>query len=62
MNLNLLDIQCIYLKIGYHIYSLYFTDILVQFTTDYQWNLTDSNIQKVVTVSQSNFTDYFSEN
>ena len=31
-------------------------------STDYQWNLTDSNSWKEVTVNQSNFTDYFSEN
>ena len=31
-------------------------------TTDYQWNLTDSNSWKEVTVNQSNFTDYFSKN
>ena len=31
-------------------------------STDYQWNLTDSNSWEEVTVNQSNFTDYFSEN
>ena len=31
-------------------------------STDYQWNLTDSNSWKEFTVNQSNFTDYFSEN
>ena len=31
-------------------------------STDYQWNLTDSNTLKEVTVYQSNSTDYFSEN
>ena len=31
-------------------------------STDYQWNLTDSNSWKEVTVNQSNSTDYFSEN
>ena len=31
-------------------------------STDYQWNLTDSNSWKEVTVNQSNFTNYFSEN
>ena len=31
-------------------------------STDYQWNLTNSNSWKEVTVNQSNFTDYLSEN
>ena len=30
-------------------------------STDYQWNLTDFNSWKEVTVNQSNFIDYFSE-
>ena len=31
-------------------------------STDHQWNLTDSNNLKEVTVNQSNFTDHFTEN
>ena len=30
--------------------------------TDYQWNLTDSNSWKKVTMNQSHNSDYFSEN
>ena len=31
-------------------------------STDYHWDLTDSNSWKEVTVHQSNFADYFSKN
>ena len=31
-------------------------------STDYQWNLTDSNSLKEVTVNQSSSTDFFSKN
>ena len=46
-------------SIFFSVYSLHLNQSK---STDYQWNLTDSNSLKEVTVNQSNFTDYFNEN
>ena len=59
--------KCVFLNenfwyIGFTDKLFYSLNLNQSKSTDYQWNLTDSNSLKEVTVNQSNSTDYFSEN